>query len=161
MAIKKISQFTAGTPTDDDYILFEQNGDGKSAKFGDFSLTYEEIMATTDLSGKIASASSVKDISEVKIFTVSVGDNTITFRKVGNIVGVYGYLTGLSSTEYKINVNIPSDIFPKYRDVVLPIYKSSTPYEPIGSFWLTNTLGQIYKQTAATAIYIGGCYVLG
>lgn len=63
MAIKKISEFTAGTPTDDDYILFEQNGAGKSAKFGDFSLTFEEIMASTDLSGKVASASALKKLN--------------------------------------------------------------------------------------------------
>ncbi len=30
MAVKKISQFTVGTPTGNDYILFEQNGAGKS-----------------------------------------------------------------------------------------------------------------------------------
>ena len=63
MAIKAISQFDAAMPTDDDYILFEQNGEGKSAKFGDFSLTYEEIMASTNLTGKIASAGALKKAS--------------------------------------------------------------------------------------------------
>ena len=62
MAIKTISQFPSGIPTNNDYILFEQNGEGKSAKFSDFSLSYEEIMASKDLSGKVASASAVKDL---------------------------------------------------------------------------------------------------
>ena len=65
MAIKTISQFPSGTPTNDDYILFEQNGEGKSAKFSDCSLRYEEIMASTDLSGKIASASALKSLKPV------------------------------------------------------------------------------------------------
>ncbi len=60
MAIKTISQFSSGTPTNDDYILFEQNGEGRSTKFSDFNLSYEEIMASTDLSGKVASASALK-----------------------------------------------------------------------------------------------------
>ena len=37
MAIKTISQFDAATPTSNDKILFEQNGEGKSATFGDVS----------------------------------------------------------------------------------------------------------------------------
>lgn len=63
MAIKTISQFDAATPTSSDKILFEQNGEGKSTTIGDAvntcSLSYEEIMASTDpsdLSGKVASA---------------------------------------------------------------------------------------------------------
>lgn len=64
MAIKTISQFDAATPTSKDKILFEQNGEGKSATIGDAvntcSLSYEEIMASTDLSGKVASAESLK-----------------------------------------------------------------------------------------------------
>ena len=69
MAIKTISQFPPGTPTDNDYILFEQNGEGKSATIGDAvntcTLTYEEIMATNpvpDLTNKVASASALKQI---------------------------------------------------------------------------------------------------
>lgn len=37
MAVKKISQFTAGTPTASDKILFEQSGAGKSANIGDLT----------------------------------------------------------------------------------------------------------------------------
>ena len=68
MAIKAISQFDAATPNGNDYILFEQNGEGKSAKFSDFSLTYEKIMASTNLSGKVASAITIKNIGINKIF---------------------------------------------------------------------------------------------
>ena len=71
MAIKAISQFDAATPTSNDKILFEQNGEGKSCSIGEAvntcSLTYEEIMATNpvpDLSGKIASASVLKTLSD-------------------------------------------------------------------------------------------------
>ena len=35
MAIKAISQFDAATPTSNDKILFEQNGDGKSCSIGE------------------------------------------------------------------------------------------------------------------------------
>ena len=64
MAIKKISQFIGGTPTENDYILFEQNGAGKSAKFSDFSLSYEAIMDSADLSGKVASAGALKTLGD-------------------------------------------------------------------------------------------------
>lgn len=67
MAIKAISQFPLGEPKDNDYILFEQNGEGKSAKFGDFSLSYEKIMTTNpapDLSGKVASADALKTLGD-------------------------------------------------------------------------------------------------
>ena len=80
MAIKTISQFDAATPASNDKILFEQNGEGKSATLAELpiptkvqskldtkinytdSLPYEEIMASTDLSGKVASASALKNI---------------------------------------------------------------------------------------------------
>ena len=67
MAIKKISEFAASTTTDDSYILFEKDGSGKSAKFSDFSLSYEEIMATNpepDLSGKVASGQSLRSMQD-------------------------------------------------------------------------------------------------
>ena len=91
MAIKTISQFPPGTPTDNDYILFEQNGEGKSAPLESLpiptsvqnkldtkvnysdSLSYEEIMATNpvpDLTNKVASASALKNL--IKINTVTV-----------------------------------------------------------------------------------------
>ena len=66
MAIKAISQFDAATPTSNDKILFEQNGDGKSTTIGNAvntcSLTLEEIQASTDLTNKIPKASAIVSI---------------------------------------------------------------------------------------------------
>lgn len=44
MAIKTISQFDAATPTSNDKILFEQNGEGKSATIGDIGKAIETSM---------------------------------------------------------------------------------------------------------------------
>ena len=78
--VNKISDFPSVTPASSDKILIEQGGEGKSATLADLpistktqsaldkkinktdSLTYEEIMATTDLTNKVASASAVKQI---------------------------------------------------------------------------------------------------
>ena len=66
MAIKTISQFDAATPTSNDKILFEQNGEGKSTTIGNAvntcSLTFEEIQAGTDLTNKIPKASAIVSI---------------------------------------------------------------------------------------------------
>ena len=91
MAIRKISEFVAGTPTSDSKILFEQNEKGKSCSIGDAvntcSLSYEEIMATNpepDLSGKVASAEAVKSIGlrnrtgQFRINTVANSGKLIT-----------------------------------------------------------------------------------
>ena len=71
MAIKAISQFDAATPTSNDKILFEQNGDGKSTTIGNAvntcSLTLEEIKSITNLSGKIASASALKEVATLDL----------------------------------------------------------------------------------------------
>ena len=81
MAIKTISQFDAATPTSNDKILFEQNGEGKSTTIGNAvntcSLTLEEIQASTDLTNKIPKASAI----------VSINNN---FLKVLN--GYSGYI---------------------------------------------------------------------
>lgn len=65
--VKKISDFPNVTPTANDKILVENGGTGKSTTIKNAvntcSLTYEEIMATTDLSGKVASASALKNIA--------------------------------------------------------------------------------------------------
>ena len=63
--VNKISDFPSATPASSDKILIEQGGEGKSTTIGNAvntcSLTYEEIMASTDLTNKVASASAVKD----------------------------------------------------------------------------------------------------
>lgn len=83
MAIKTISQFPSGIPADNDYILFEKNGEGKSAKFSDFSLSYEEIMATNpepDLSGKVASAGALNTVAKKTDILSSIVENSAYVR---------------------------------------------------------------------------------
>lgn len=76
MAIKKISEFTAGTPTSADKILFEQDEAGKSTTIGDAvntcSLTFEEIQATTNLTGKVAGADSIKPLLKQRIYNIAI-----------------------------------------------------------------------------------------
>ncbi len=78
--VNKISDFPSVTPAPSDKILIEQGGEGKSATLESLpistkvqsvldtkinytdSLTYEEIMASTDLSNKVSSASALKQI---------------------------------------------------------------------------------------------------
>ncbi len=80
MAIKTISQFDAATPASNDKILFEQNGEGKSATIGSAvntcSLTLEEIEASTNLSGKIASANALLNSREIKLLGTLTNYNT-------------------------------------------------------------------------------------
>ena len=65
--VKKISDFPSVTPTANDKLLVENGGTGKSTTIRNAvntcSLTYEEIMASTNLSGKIASAESLKVVN--------------------------------------------------------------------------------------------------
>ena len=92
--VNKISDFPSVTPASSDKILIEQGGEGKSASLESLpipksvqkkldtkvnytdSLTYEEIMASTDLSGKVASASALKD-SEIKIENTSMATQSL------------------------------------------------------------------------------------
>lgn len=109
MAIKKISEFVAGTPTSDSKILFEQNEKGKSATISDAvntcTLTYEEIMdSAADLTNKVASASSVK----------TLGDNQENWKSLSEII----YVNGISAFE--------SD-FKSAAD-----YSMVTPYTAVG-----------------------------
>ena len=65
--VKKISDFPNVTPTANDKILIENGGTGKSTTIvnavNTCSLTLEEIQASTDLTGKIASAKGLKDVN--------------------------------------------------------------------------------------------------
>lgn len=92
MAIKTISQFDAATPTSNDKILFEQNGEGKSTTLADLPvstktqaalntkvntadvLTINQIMTSPDLSGKVASASAVK--AKISGFSEGFGNHS-------------------------------------------------------------------------------------
>ena len=94
MAIKKISEFVSGTPASDSKILFEQNEKGKSCSIEEAvntcSLSYEEIMATTDLSGKVASASALKTVFDTyKIKTVEISSANPTPLELNNCTDLY------------------------------------------------------------------------
>ena len=83
--VNKISDFPSVTPASSDKILIEQGEEGKSATLADLpisakvqsvldtkinktdSLSYEEIMASTDLSGKVASASALKELATLDL----------------------------------------------------------------------------------------------
>ena len=104
MAIKTISQFPSGIPADNDYILFEQNGEGKSATIGDAvntcTLTYEEIMASTDLTNKVASASALKHLKPITIYKTHSNNPSTSYVEQTNcritipansIFGIYVY----------------------------------------------------------------------
>ena len=82
--VNKISDFPNAKPNSYDKILIEQGGQGKSTPLSSLpisasvnnslktkvnysdSLSYEEIMATTDLTNKVASAGALKTIESVK-----------------------------------------------------------------------------------------------
>ena len=130
--VKKISDFPSVTPASSDKILIEQGGEGKSATLESLpiptsvqnkldtkvnytdSLSYEEIMATTDLSGKVASASALQVASQtigVPDYSKAVLlDNTLTsvnfnYTAPSNgIIVVSGYGTS-QSTSYIVLVN--------------------------------------------------------
>ena len=117
MAIKTISQFDAATPTSNDKILFEQNGEGKSTTLADLPvstktqtalntkvntanvLTLEEIQATTDLTGKVADAKSTREINSYlknvsrKVFRGSSSGTTATFSDYVRIdhLGIFSW----------------------------------------------------------------------
>ena len=88
--VNKISDFPSVTPTKNDKILIEQGGTGKSTTIGDAvntcSLTYEEIMASTDLSGKVASASGLKSLNNLIsniVNTIIANNNLYNLLKGG------------------------------------------------------------------------------
>ena len=113
--VKKISDFPSVTPTANDKILVENGGTGKSAKLLDLpiskktqtaldtkvnktdSLTLEEIMATTDLTGKVASAKSAKDLNSNKYSFYKMTSETDfkdgSFNVGSNVINSIGYIT--------------------------------------------------------------------
>ena len=82
--VKKISGFPSVTPTANDKILVENGGTGKSATIGNAvntcSLTYEEIQEATNLKGKVASASALKQIGGRLITGISFFETRDTGR---------------------------------------------------------------------------------
>ena len=142
--VKKISDFPSITPASSDKILIEQGGEGKSATLADLpiptsvqrelntkvnysdSLSYEEIMATTDLTNKVASAVAVQTIGKNrenwKPFATIAGEARIPefeskyqsatnyklFNieiKSGNEYGAIMFKHGTSNTNYGISMS--------------------------------------------------------
>ena len=176
--VNKISDFPNVIPASSDKILIEQGGNGKSAPLASLpiptsvqsglntkvnytdSLSYEEIMASTDLTNKVASASSVKDISETKTYSVAVGSNTLIFRKVGKIVSVYGSFTNMG-TAYNLTSQTPTDVAPKYNYSIVNVYSTNPPYNVIGTLWVgISGIVNIYKPTSTTDCFIYGTYTI-
>ena len=119
MAIKAISQFDAATPTSNDKILFEQNGDGKSTTIGNAvntcSLTLEEIQATTDLTGKVASANALKDLNSRGVYKIYTADTVQTGNAVFPKVA---YLSLPASIKPSIAA-LPSSLFSAVNALLL------------------------------------------
>ena len=90
--VKKISNFPSVTPNASDKILVENGGTGKSTTIKNAvntcSLTLEEIQATTNLTGKVAGADSIKNLLNNKIFYIkkifaeSEDKTSVTFTNV-------------------------------------------------------------------------------
>lgn len=74
--VKKISDFPSVIPTANDKLLVENGGTGKSTTIvnavNTCSLTLEEIQATTDLTGKVAGADSIKPLLKKRIYDIAI-----------------------------------------------------------------------------------------
>ena len=112
--VKKISDFPSVTPTANDKLLVENGGTGKSTTIvnavNTCSLTLEEIMASTDLSGKVASASALNSFRKLQdiIITEIYSNTDITKLNSGLyfISGPYSPINGVQgayNTLYIIN----------------------------------------------------------
>ena len=161
MAIKKISEFVSAVPSSDSKILFEQNEKGKSCTVGEAvntcSLSYEEIAASTDLSGKIASASAVKDTCIVPNYSDS---NSIVVTELTTVGGTWtapsnGVLKiyavkdndGLMS---EITIRINNDVNNEIR------YKCSNGTILYCTQYIPLKKGDTLQTRAFTNIYSGG-----
>lgn len=111
MAIKKISEFVSASPTSADKILFEQNNKGKSCSIEEAvntcSLTYGEIINSTDLSGKIASASSIaylRDLQGIKPISLVPAIHTVTLTDMVTLQGII-FVTGAINRNFGVGTN--------------------------------------------------------
>ena len=79
--VNKISDFPNVIPASSDKILIEQGGNGKSATIANVvntcSLSYEEIMASTDLTNKVASASALKGLATLDLLWTNASPSSI------------------------------------------------------------------------------------
>lgn len=124
-------------------------------------LSFEDIQNTSDLTNKVASASAVKDISEVKAYSVELdSENYLYFRKVGDVVRLYSFLSNLS-TDFPIQVTAPIDIAPKDYYAIVNVYSEDSPYPVIGTLWIyPNGHINIYRPKNIPKCYIYGTYLI-
>ena len=123
-------------------------------------LSLEEIQASTDLTNKVASASAVKDISEVKEYNVTIDGGTLNFRKVGNVVRLYAYLENMSD-QNTFTFQVPTDVAQKYHYTIVNVYQAMHPFNIVGTLWIyTDGTINIYKPSTLKSCYIYGTYLI-
>ena len=87
MAIKAISQFDAATPTSNDKILFEQNGEGKSTALADLPIsTKAQAALNTKINGF---SNGFGNNSSTAIFLPDNVANLMLFFSTFNACGLY------------------------------------------------------------------------
>ena len=120
--VKKISGFPSVTPASSDKILIEQGGEGKSATLANLpistktqnsldtkinktdALSYKEIMASTDLTNKVASAEALKEIAKLDLLWTNAS-HTSAFDSQTIPLDVSKYKYFLISVKNNINSN--------------------------------------------------------
>lgn len=169
MAIKTISQFDAAVPTDNDYILFEQNGEGKSTTISDAvntcALSYEEIMASADLSGKVASAEALKTLGDSSYCEHVVTNNSGEYWRFASGLQICTLYKDLSKVtfqewEYVYYYEIPPIAFPA-PFAELP-YTGIIPANRVGSWGGTSGDSSPSKTSwSGVAIYRPSTHTYG
>ena len=159
--VNKISDFPSATPASSDKILIEQGGEGKSTTIGNAvntcSLTYEEIMASTDLTNKVASASAVKDTLIVPNYSKSNAIAVTELTTVGGtwtapsngVLKIYAVKDNdglISEITIRINYNTNNEI--RYKCSAATILYC-TQYIPLRK-------GDVLKTFTFSNIYSGG-----
>ena len=87
MAIKAISQFDAATPTSNDKILFEQNGEGKSTALADLPIsTKAQAALNTKINGF---SNGFGNNSSTAIFLPGIIPNLMLFFSTFAVCGLY------------------------------------------------------------------------
>lgn len=173
--VNKISDFPSVTPVLSDKILIEQGGNGKSATLADLpistsvqnkldtkvnytdSLTYEQIMASTDLTNKVASASAVKDTCMVPNYS---NNNAIAVTELTTVGGAWtapsnGVLKIYAVKDNdghisEITIRINNDVRNEIR------YKCSAATILYNTQYIPLKKGDTLKTLAFTNIYSNG-----
>ena len=167
--VNKISDFPSVTPTANDKILVENGGTGKNATIKDAvntcSLTLEEIMETTDLTGKVASASALKQTYEKTVYksTVSGTFNTETKTITFNFPSLQG-LHGMFVFTFRLSNggNFVIAFLSAWSAVELGrIAQNEIGYITIKGYIETGDFSIAFNDGKFTSPLTGMCYVTG